>query len=140
VNRSLRIDADGANDGQGSARSRSSEGIGDGSAALTDPGQLSDDRVSVPRVGVAFPPERTLPACGVMESATARATTAKTRRGPGGRQSPIEISAASGERLQDKDLFVIRDSVAAKFDAHFERMWDAEQPSRWMNLNRPSKR
>ena len=51
---------DGANDGQGSARLCSSEGIGVDSAALTDPGQLSDDQVSVPRVGVAFPPERTL--------------------------------------------------------------------------------
>jgi transposase-like protein len=27
---------------------------------LSDPSQLSDDRVSVPRVGVAFPSERTL--------------------------------------------------------------------------------
>jgi phosphatidylserine/phosphatidylglycerophosphate/cardiolipin synthase-like enzyme len=37
--------------------------------------------------------------------------------------------SASGERQQDNDLIVIRDaSAAAKFDAHFERMWDAAQP------------
>ena len=36
---------------------------------------------------------------------------------------------ASGERQQDNDLIVIRDAgAAAKFDAHFERMWDAAQP------------
>ncbi len=36
---------------------------------------------------------------------------------------------ASGERRQDNDLIVIRDAGAAvKFDAHFERMWDAAQP------------
>ena len=29
----------------------------------------------------------------------------------------------------DNDLIVIRDAgAAAKFDAHFERMWDAAQP------------
>lgn len=37
--------------------------------------------------------------------------------------------STSGERAQDNDLVVIRDaSAAAKFDAHFERMWDAAQP------------
>jgi phosphatidylserine/phosphatidylglycerophosphate/cardiolipin synthase-like enzyme len=37
--------------------------------------------------------------------------------------------STSGERAQDNDLIVIRDvSAAAKFDAHFERMWDAAQP------------
>jgi phosphatidylserine/phosphatidylglycerophosphate/cardiolipin synthase-like enzyme len=37
--------------------------------------------------------------------------------------------SASGERQQDNDLVVIRDArAAAKFDAHFERMWDAAQP------------
>ena len=52
----------------------------------------------------------------------------KTRRGA--RRPPIAHRnfSASGERLQDKDLLVICDSVAAKFDAHFERMWDAGQP------------
>ncbi len=35
----------------------------------------------------------------------------------------------SGEREQDNDLIVIRHaSAAAKFDAHFERMWDAAEP------------
>ena len=35
----------------------------------------------------------------------------------------------SGERQQDNDLIVIRDAdAAAKFDAHFERMWDVAQP------------
>ena len=35
----------------------------------------------------------------------------------------------SEEREQDNDPIVIRDtSAAAKFDAHFERMWDAAQP------------
>lgn len=35
----------------------------------------------------------------------------------------------SGERSQDNDLVVIRDAgAAAKFDAHFERMWDAAMP------------
>ena len=37
--------------------------------------------------------------------------------------------SAGGERQQDNDLIVIRDAgAAAKFDAHFERMWDAAQP------------
>jgi phosphatidylserine/phosphatidylglycerophosphate/cardiolipin synthase-like enzyme len=37
--------------------------------------------------------------------------------------------SAVGERQQDNDLIVIRDAgAAAKFDAHFERMWDAAQP------------
>jgi len=35
----------------------------------------------------------------------------------------------SGERRQDNDLIVIRDAkAAAKFDAHFVRMWNAAQP------------
>jgi hypothetical protein len=54
-----RIDADGRTMDK-AQRLCSSEGIGDGAAALTDPGQLSDDQVSVPRVGVAFAPGRTL--------------------------------------------------------------------------------
>jgi phosphatidylserine/phosphatidylglycerophosphate/cardiolipin synthase-like enzyme len=37
--------------------------------------------------------------------------------------------SASGERQQDNDLIVIRDAgAAAKFDAHFEHMWDAAEP------------
>lgn len=37
--------------------------------------------------------------------------------------------SASGERQQDNDLVVIRGAdAAAKFDAHFERMWEAAQP------------
>jgi len=37
--------------------------------------------------------------------------------------------SASGEREQDNDLIIIRGAdAAAKFDAHFERMWDAAQP------------
>jgi phosphatidylserine/phosphatidylglycerophosphate/cardiolipin synthase-like enzyme len=37
--------------------------------------------------------------------------------------------STSGERAQDNDLIVIRDAVAAaKFEAHFERMWDAAEP------------
>ena len=37
--------------------------------------------------------------------------------------------STSGERAQDNDLIVIRnEGVAAKFDAHFERMWDGAQP------------
>jgi phosphatidylserine/phosphatidylglycerophosphate/cardiolipin synthase-like enzyme len=37
--------------------------------------------------------------------------------------------STSGENSQDNDLIVIRDAgAAAKFDAHFERMWDAAQP------------
>lgn len=37
--------------------------------------------------------------------------------------------STSGEHEQDNDLIVIRDHVAAaKFDAHFERMWDVAQP------------
>lgn len=37
--------------------------------------------------------------------------------------------STSGENMQDNDLIVIRDAgAAAKFDAHFEHMWDAAQP------------
>ncbi len=37
--------------------------------------------------------------------------------------------STSGERAQDNDLIVIRNAgAAAKFDAYFERMWDAGQP------------
>ena len=37
--------------------------------------------------------------------------------------------STSGERAQDNDLIVIRDKgAAAKFDIHFERMWDAAEP------------
>ena len=37
--------------------------------------------------------------------------------------------STSGENAQDNDLIVIRDAGAAgKFDAHFERMWDAAEP------------
>jgi len=37
--------------------------------------------------------------------------------------------STSGERAQDNDLIVIHDAVAAaKFEAHFERMWDAAEP------------
>jgi phosphatidylserine/phosphatidylglycerophosphate/cardiolipin synthase-like enzyme len=37
--------------------------------------------------------------------------------------------STSGENAQDNDLIVIRDpGAAAKFDAHFEHMWDAAQP------------
>jgi len=37
--------------------------------------------------------------------------------------------SASGERQQDNDLIVIRDAgAAAKFGAHFKRMWNAAQP------------
>ena len=37
--------------------------------------------------------------------------------------------STSGENAQDNDLIVIRDGTAAmKFDAHFERMWDAAEP------------
>ncbi len=37
--------------------------------------------------------------------------------------------STSGENAQDNDLVVIRDGGAvAKFEAHFERMWDAAQP------------
>src|SRR5271165_7348222 len=37
--------------------------------------------------------------------------------------------STSGERAQDNDLIVIRErGAAAKFDAHFERMWDDAEP------------
>src|SRR5271166_1592711 len=37
--------------------------------------------------------------------------------------------STSGEQAQDNDLIVIRSQgTAAKFDAHFEHMWDAGQP------------
>src|SRR5208283_4000533 len=37
--------------------------------------------------------------------------------------------STSRERAQDNDLIVIRDKgAAAKFDVHFERMWDAAEP------------
>ncbi len=37
--------------------------------------------------------------------------------------------STSGENSQDNDLIVIHNpKVAAQFDAHFERMWDAAQP------------
>jgi phosphatidylserine/phosphatidylglycerophosphate/cardiolipin synthase-like enzyme len=37
--------------------------------------------------------------------------------------------STSGENAQDNDLVVIREAaVAASFDAHFERAWDAAQP------------
>jgi phosphatidylserine/phosphatidylglycerophosphate/cardiolipin synthase-like enzyme len=37
--------------------------------------------------------------------------------------------STSGESAQDNDLVVIRDAGAvAKFEAHFERMWDAAEP------------
>jgi phosphatidylserine/phosphatidylglycerophosphate/cardiolipin synthase-like enzyme len=37
--------------------------------------------------------------------------------------------STSGENAQDNDLIVIRDpAAAAKFKAHFERMWGAAQP------------
>jgi hypothetical protein len=36
----------------------------------------------------------------------------------------------SGESAQDNDLIVIRDAgAAAKFETHFERMWDAAEPT-----------
>ena len=39
------------------------------------------------------------------------------------------MTAPAGERQQDNDLIVIRDvGAAAKFDTHFERMWQAAQP------------
>ncbi len=37
--------------------------------------------------------------------------------------------STSGENAQDNDLIVMRDpSAAAKFEVHFERMWEAAQP------------
>ena len=37
--------------------------------------------------------------------------------------------STSGEHQQDNDLVIVRNAgVAAKFDAHFERMWDAAEP------------
>ena len=37
--------------------------------------------------------------------------------------------STSGERAQDNDLIVIRDQgAAARFDAHFEKMWDDAEP------------
>ena len=37
--------------------------------------------------------------------------------------------STSGERAQDNDLIVSRDAgAAAKFEAHFERMWEVAQP------------
>ena len=37
--------------------------------------------------------------------------------------------STSGENAQENDLIVIRGAgAAAKFDAHFERMWNAAQP------------
>ena len=37
--------------------------------------------------------------------------------------------STSGEKAQDNDLIVIRDTgAAARFEAHFERMWDAAEP------------
>jgi uncharacterized protein YodC (DUF2158 family) len=44
-------------------------------------------------------------------------------------RSGVANFGTSGECAQDNDLIVIRDEgAAAKFDAHFERMWDAAQP------------
>ncbi len=37
--------------------------------------------------------------------------------------------STSGEHHLDNDLVILHDGgVAARFDAHFERMWDAAQP------------
>jgi phosphatidylserine/phosphatidylglycerophosphate/cardiolipin synthase-like enzyme len=37
--------------------------------------------------------------------------------------------STSGENAQDNDLIAIRDAdAAARFDAHFERMWNGAQP------------
>ena len=37
--------------------------------------------------------------------------------------------STSGAHTQDNDLIVIHDAVAAaKFETHFERMWDAAEP------------
>ena len=36
--------------------------------------------------------------------------------------------STSGENAQDNRLIVIRDAAAAKFEVHFERVWDAAEP------------
>jgi hypothetical protein len=44
--------------------------------------------------------------------------------------APVSANfSASGEQAQDNDLIVIRDvGSTGKFDAHFEKMWDAARP------------
>ena len=57
-----------------------------------------------------------------------------SEREPVNDQSPKSEWPSSGRgrrlrRADDNDLIVIRDpGAAAKFDAHFERMWDAAEP------------